>query len=76
MDPQFEPRYFERHSEQILCKYPIDPKANNNNDFQPLDWLPTFQDALDIVRETGLESGDLLEAAQKLFEERLENYHF
>lgn len=74
-DPQFEPRYFERHPEQVLRKYPIDPKANNEHDFCPLYWLHSFQGGLDTVRETGPESGDLLEAAQKLFEERLKDYN-
>lgn len=73
--PQFEPRYFEPHPEEVLRKYPIDAAANNY-DVRRLEYIPTLQGALDTVRETIPASEDPLEAAQKLLEKRLEKYHF
>ena len=72
---QFEPRFFEPHPTGLLRKYPIDA-AGNDYDISRLHCIPTFQDALNTVRESLPVSEDPLEAAQKLFEERLKNYHF
>lgn len=73
--PHFEPRFFEPHPEGVLQKYPIDA-AENNYDIRRLDCVPTLQDALDTVQENPPVAEDPLEAAQKLFKDRLESYNF
>lgn len=72
---QFERHFFEPHPTGLLRKYPIDA-AKNDYDIRRLHCIPTFQDALDKVRESLPVSEDPLEAAQKLFEERLKDYYW
>lgn len=72
--PQFEPCFFEPHPEEVLRKYPIDVVANEY-DVRRLTCVPTLEDALSTIRETTPASEIPLEAAQKLLEEELKEYH-
>lgn len=71
--PLFEPRFFEPHPEQVLQKYPID-MVKNDYDVRQLECVPTLSEALDTVRKTSPTPEDILEAAQKLLDERLEEF--
>lgn len=71
--PLFEPRFFEPHPERVLQKYPIDVVANHY-DVRQLDCVPTLSDALDTVRKTSPAPENILEAAQRLLDERLEEF--
>lgn len=72
---QFEPCFFKPYPPGVLRNHPIDA-AGNDYDIRRLQVIPTFQDALDRVQKSLPVPADPLDAAQKLLEERLEEYNF